>query len=166
MSIKYTHHLTRLESRVDASTMHVETRDKKMRQELAICKTVVSAQVMATHESSEDNHTVGGGEEVSPSTPRNGKGKVPYTRKYKGKQWESTPRLRCFICDGPHLARECLKREAPNALIKKSEKEEEDARLGSMQMLSALQFMSKASLQGSEARGQAKVANQLRDRIL
>ena len=42
--------------------------------------------------------------------------------------------LRCFICDGSHLARECPKREELNALIKKS-KNEKDACLDSMQML-------------------------------
>ena len=49
--------LTRLESRVDALIRHVEARDEKMRQELAICKVAVSAQVMATYEGLEDNHT-------------------------------------------------------------------------------------------------------------
>ena len=56
----------------------------------------------------------------------------------------------CFICDGLHLARECLNRKALNALIKKSEKEEEDVRSSSMQMLGVLQFISKGSPQGSE----------------
>ena len=73
--------------------------------------------------------------------------------KGKGNQWESAPRLRCFICDGSHLIRVCLKREALKALIKKNEKkEEEEARLSSIQMLGTLQFMPKASPQGSEAR--------------
>ena len=62
------------------------------------------------------------------------------------------PRLRCFICDDPHLIRERPKREELKALIKKRENEKNEARLGSMQMLGALQFMSKASPQGSEAR--------------
>ena len=72
---------------------------------------------------------------------------MPYTRedKGKGKQRESGTRLRCFIWDGPHLVREFPKREALNALIKKSEKVVKDACLGSMQMLGTLQFMSKAS---------------------
>ena len=35
--------LMRLESRVDTLTRHVEARDEKMRQELAICKIMVSA---------------------------------------------------------------------------------------------------------------------------
>ena len=69
------------------------------------------------------------------------------------------PRLRCFICNDPHLARECPKREALNALIKKSKKYEEVARLGLVQMLGALQVMSKASSQGSKAGEQAEVAN-------
>ena len=131
--------LTRLESMVDALTRNVEARDEQMRQELAICKVAVSAQVMATHEDSKDYHTTGGGEVVSPCIAKYGKDMMSYNRdKGKGKQPEFAPRLRCFICDGLHLARECPKREALNALIKKSEKEEENACLGSMQMLGAL----------------------------
>ena len=121
-------------------------------------------------EGSRVSHSSGGGEEVSPretendcntdggeevprSTARHGKGKVSYTRKDKGKrkQRESTPKLKCFICDGPHLTRECPKRKARSTLIEKSEKTMEDARLGSIQMIGALQVMPKASLQGSEA---------------
>ena len=78
---------------------------------------------MATHEGLEDSHTTGGGEELSPSTPSYRKGKVPYNRdKGKGKQRESSLRLRCFISDGLHLVREFPKKEALNALIKKSKK--------------------------------------------
>ena len=116
--------LTRLESRVDALTRHVKARDEKMRHKLAICKVTISAQVIATNEGLEDSHTTSGGKEVSPSTAMYEKA---YTMEDKGKQQESTPRMRCFICDGPHLARECPKKEALNALIKKNEKEDEDA---------------------------------------
>ena len=91
---------------------------------------------------------------------------MPYNRdKGKGKQREFTPRLRCFICDGPHLERECPKREALNKLIKKGENEEK-AHLSSMQMLGAIQFMSKASLQGSKVGEQVKVGSPRGDRIL
>ena len=48
------------------------------------------------------------------------------------------PRLRCFICNGPHFERECPEREVLNTLIKKSKKAKEDARPGLMQMLGAL----------------------------
>ena len=77
------------------------------------------------------------------STARHGKGKVSYTMKDKGKrkQWESTLKLKCFLCDGPHLTRECPKRKALSTLIEKSEKTMEDARLGSIQMIGALQLM-------------------------
>ena len=80
------------------------------------------------------------------STARHGKGKVSYTRKDKGKrkQRESTPKLKCFLCDGPHLTRECLKRKALSTLIEKSEKTMEDACLGSIQMIGALQVMLEA----------------------
>ena len=95
-------------------------------------------------------HTVS--HEVPRSTAIYGKGKVPYTREDKGrpKQRESAPKLKCFLCDGPHLARECPKRKALSALIKKKEKTMEDARLGSIQMIDALQVMPKASPQGRE----------------
>ena len=185
--------LTSLETRVEVLTKHEE----KLRQEVDIYKTALSARVMATHEaprlevpkphtfsgkhdamsvakslmdykesmSSNDDgsrvsHSSSGGEEVSPkgskddcstdggeevprSTARHGKGKVSYTRKDKGKrkQRESTPKLKCFLCNGPHLTRECPKRKALSTLIKKSEKTMEDARLGSIQMIGALQVM-------------------------
>ena len=89
---------------------------------------------------SEDDCNTDGGEEIPRSTARHGKGKVSYTRKDKGKrkQRESTPRLKCFLCDGPHLTRECPKRKALSTLIEKSEKTMEDACLGSIQMIGAL----------------------------
>ena len=119
-------------------------------------------------ESLEDSHNTNGGEEVPCSTVRYGKGKVPYNREDKGKrkQQESTPKLKCFLCDGPHLTRECPKRKALSALIKKNKKTEEDARLGSIQMIGALQVIPKASPQGSEAGEQAKVASPRDDKIL
>ena len=177
--------LASLESRVvEILTKHEE----KLRQEVTIYKTALSARVMATHEaprvevpkphtfsgkqdamavaeslmdykesmSSNDegsrvSHSSSGGEEVSPreteddcstdggeevprSTTRHGKGKVSYTRKDKGKrkQQESTPKLKCFLCDDPHLTRECPKRKALSTLIEKREKTMEDARLGSI----------------------------------
>ena len=188
--------LASLESRVEVLTKHEE----KLRQEVAIYKTTLSARVMATHEaprvevpkahtfsgkqdamevaeslmdykesmSSNDegsrvSHSSGGGEEVFPrgsegdcstyggekvprSTARHGKGKVSYTMKDKGKlkQQESTPKLKCFLCDGPHLIRERPKRKALNTVIEKSEKTMEDARLGSIQMIGALQVMLEA----------------------
>ena len=95
---------------------------------------------------SEDDCSTDRGEEVPHSTARHGKGKVSYTRKDKGKrkQRESTPKLKCFLCDGPHLTRECPKRKALSTLIEKSEKTMEDARLGSIQMIGALQVMLEA----------------------
>ena len=92
---------------------------------------------------SEDDCSTDGGEEVPRSTNRHEKGKVSYTRKDKGKrkQRESMPKLKCFVCDGPHLTRECPKRKALSTLIEKSEKKTEDALLGSIQMIGALQVM-------------------------
>ena len=188
--------LASLESRWEVLTKHEE----KLRQEVTIYKTALSARVMATHEAprvevpkphtfsgerdsmvvseflmdykesmysndegSRVSHSSSGGEEVSPreteddcitdggeevprSTVRHGKGKVSYTRKDKGKrkQQESTPKMKCFLCDGPHLTRECPNRKALSTLIEKSEKTMKDARLGSIQMIGALQVMLEA----------------------
>ena len=67
-----------------------------------------------------------------PVLPDGRNGKLPYTMENKGKQKDYALRLGCFICGDLYLARECPKREALNIQIKKSEKEEEDACLGSM----------------------------------
>ena len=100
-----------------------------------------------TPEGSEDSCSTDGGEEVPCSTTRHGKSKVSYTREYKcrRKQRESKTKVKCFLCDGPHLARECPKRKALNSLIKKNEKVEEEAHLGLIQMIGALQVMPKTS---------------------
>ena len=92
---------------------------------------------------SEDDYSTDRREEVPRSTARHEKGKVSYTRKDKGKrkQYESTPKLKCFLCDGPYLTRECPKRKALSTLIENSEKTMEDACLGSIQMRDALQVM-------------------------
>ena len=91
-------------------------------------------------EGSEDSHDRDGREEVPPSTAWYGKGKLPYTKEDNGnfKQQESTPKLKCFLYDGPHLERECPKRKALSDLIKKNKKVEEEGRLGSIQMIGAL----------------------------
>ena len=47
----------------------------------------------------ENNHAIGGGEEESPCTTKQEKGKVPYNREDKGKAKykEFTPRGKCFL---------------------------------------------------------------------
>ena len=45
----------------------------------------------------------------------------------------------CFLCDGPHWARECPKRNTLNAMIEReTEQEGDDVHMGSMQLLNAL----------------------------
>ncbi len=46
------------------------------------------------------------------------------------------PKTSCFLCNGPHWARECPKRQALSALIQ--EKETEEAHVGSLQLLNAI----------------------------
>ena len=49
------------------------------------------------------------------------------------------PKTNCFLCDGPHWARECPKRKALSAMIKReTEQEGDDTHMGSMQLLNAL----------------------------
>lgn len=84
-------------------------------------------------ETLEDCHTMDGGEEVPSDIAKQEKGKLPYTRKDKGKekQREFMLELKCFLCDDSYLTSECHKGEALNALIREREKNEE-ARLGSI----------------------------------
>ena len=48
------------------------------------------------------------------------------------------PKIKCFLCDGPHWARNCLKRKTLNAMIEEKEQEDE-THMGLMQLLGALQ---------------------------
>ncbi|RVW57489.1 Formin-like protein 6 [Vitis vinifera] len=72
-------------------------------------------------------------------TPKEGSSKGPSGKDGKGKdkRKEFKPRTNCFLCDGPHWARDCPKRKALNAMIEEKE-QEDDAKMGSLQLLNAL----------------------------
>ena len=76
-------------------------------------------------ESLEDSHATGGGDEVSRdhNAPIMGSGKMPNIREGRGKmkRKEFTPKSKCFLCDGPHWARDCPKRKALNVMIEEGE---------------------------------------------
>ena len=79
-------------------------------------------------EGSLDCHTMRWGEKVSPNTFKQEKGKVPYNCEDKGKikHREFMQRLKCFLCDGQHFAKECPKKNVLSVLIKEIEKEDKD----------------------------------------
>ncbi|KAJ0894123.1 putative nucleotidyltransferase, Ribonuclease H [Helianthus annuus] len=87
------------------------------------------------------SHEKGGGE-------KSAQNKESTTRK-SPPQWKardkkpSTKENKCFICDGPHYARECPKRASLHAMIAQAEggHEEEDVCMGSMQILTAIKAM-------------------------
>ncbi|WKA11077.1 hypothetical protein VitviT2T_028611 [Vitis vinifera] len=99
-------------------------------------------------ESLEDSHAMGGGDEVPKdhNAPKKGSGKTFNVRegRDKAERKEFTPKIKCFLCDGPHWARDCPKRKALSAMIEEREQEDE-AHMGSMQLLGALQFNPKPS---------------------
>ncbi|WJZ81415.1 hypothetical protein VitviT2T_001260 [Vitis vinifera] len=99
-------------------------------------------------ESLEDSHAMGGGDEVprDHNAPKKGSGKTSNVRegRDKAERKEFTPKIKCFLCDGPHWARDCPKRKALNAMIEEREQEDE-AHMGSMQLLGAPQFNPKPS---------------------
>ena len=99
-------------------------------------------------ESLEDSHTTGRGDEVSRdhNAPIIGSSKTPNVREGRGKteRNEFMPKIKCFLCDGPHWARDFPKRKALNAMIEEREQEHE-AHMGSMQLLGALQVNPKPS---------------------
>ncbi|RVW20113.1 hypothetical protein CK203_115705 [Vitis vinifera] len=76
-------------------------------------------------ESLEDSHAMGGGDEVprDHNAPKNGSGKTPNVRegKSKAERKEFMPKIKCFLCDGPHWARDCPKRKALSAMIEERE---------------------------------------------
>ena len=86
---------------------------------------------------------------------------------------EFTPKIKCFLCDGPHWAQDCPKRKTLSAMIEEREQEDE-AHMGSMQ-LGALQVNPKPNtpktslllgVQVKKAKGeQTKVACTLMDKV-
>ena len=72
-------------------------------------------------ESLEDSHAMGKENEVSRdhNAPRMGSGKTLNVREGRGKaeRNEFTPKIKCFLCDGPHWERDCPKRKTLNAMI-------------------------------------------------
>ena len=92
-------------------------------------------------ESLEDSHTMGRRDEVSRdhNALRMGLGKTPNIQEGRGKaeRKEFMPKIKCFLCDGPHWARDCPKRKALSAMIEER-KQEGKAHMGSMQLLGAL----------------------------
>ena len=76
-----------------------------------------------------NNATKEGSNEASAN--RDGKG--------RDRRRDFKPRTNCFLCDGPHWARECPKRKALSAMIdRETEQEGDDTHMGSMQLLNAL----------------------------
>ena len=57
------------------------------------------------------------------------KGKVNSMGKTEIKEF--TPKIKCFLCDGPHLAQDCSKRKVFSAMIEEREQEHE-AHMGSI----------------------------------
>ena len=76
-------------------------------------------------ESLEDSYAMGGGNKVSRdyNASRMGSGKTPNVREGKGKaeRKKFTPKIKCFMCDGPHWARDCPKRKMLSAMIEERE---------------------------------------------
>ena len=62
-----------------------------------------------------------------------GSGKTPNVQEENGKteRKEFTLKIKCFMCDNPHWSRDCPKRKALHAIIKKKEHENE-AHMGLM----------------------------------
>ena len=91
---------------------------------------------------------MGGGDEVSRdhNAPTMGLGKTSNVREGRGKveRKEFTPRIKCFLCDGPHWARDYPKRKALSAMIEER-KQEGKAHMSSMQLLGALPVNPKPS---------------------
>ena len=58
---------------------------------------------------------------------------------------EFTPKIKCFVCDGPHWEQDSPKRKALSTTIEEREQEDE-AHIGSMQLLSVFQVNLKPSM--------------------
>ena len=95
-----------------------------------------------TKPSFKGSHAKGGGDKGYKSyNAKEGSSAASTSREGKGgdRRRDFKPKTNCFLCDGPHWARECPKRKALNAMIEReTEQEGDDTHMGSMQLLNAL----------------------------
>ena len=88
------------------------------------------------------SHAKGGGDKGYKSyNAKEGSSAASTSREGKSgdRRRDFKPKTNCFLCDGPHWARECLKRKALRAMIEReTEQEGDDTHMGSMQLLNAL----------------------------
>ena len=67
------------------------------------------------------------------------KHRPPLQHKSNGKKEEAPKKYTCFLCNGPHRVYECPKRGKLAALVMDEERQEEEGRIASMSLLSAIQ---------------------------
>ena len=89
------------------------------------------------------SHDKGGGDKGYKNYSATKEGSNAASTRKEGKGWDKhkdfKPKTNCFLCDGPHWARECPKRKVLNAMIEReTEQQGDDAHMGSMQLLNAL----------------------------
>jgi len=82
-----------------------------------------------THEGSDSE----GNRDNSPKRDR------PPRDKGNGKKDEAPKKYSCFLCNGPHWVFECSKRGKLVALVMEEERQEEEGKIASMSLLSAIQ---------------------------
>ncbi|KMS97525.1 hypothetical protein BVRB_5g126380 [Beta vulgaris subsp. vulgaris] len=74
---------------------------------------------------------------------QSGSSNKPYERKDKGKDktfFDGKPKNRhCFLCGGPHFARECPQRQKLNAIVAAhDQKSEDETQMGTLRLLSSV----------------------------
>ena len=67
------------------------------------------------------------------------KHRPPLQHKSNSKKEEAPKKYTCFLCNGPHRVFECPKRGKLAALVTEEERQEEEGRIASMSLLSAIQ---------------------------
>ncbi|XP_043717547.1 uncharacterized protein LOC122665462 [Telopea speciosissima] len=106
---------------------------------IAAAESLVEFRREDTAKAKKSNGGNGGGEKGPKKyPPKEGNSKATTSKEGKAKfdkKDKFTPRDKCFLCDGPHWARDCPKRKALNALL---EKGKEEAHMGSLQQLGAI----------------------------
>ena len=90
---------------------------------------------------SKGGNAKGGGDKWYKNDTKEGSNAASTSRDDKGgdRRRDFKPRSNCFLCDGPHWARQCPKRKALSAMIEReTEQEGDNTHMGSMQLLNAL----------------------------